>query len=302
MNNGIIAVDKPAGISSARVVSRIKKCLNVKKVGHTGTLDPFATGLMLCGINKGTRLSRFLLNGPKRYRATLCLGIETDTLDCTGRVETRAELSLLSKIAEQEVKDVVSSFVGPQLQHPPIYSALKHNGQPLYKLARQGIPVQKPPRKIEIFSISIISIEMPHVTIDVFSSAGTYIRSLAQDIGTALGCGAHLSELQRTSSCGFSLESAIPLSEFESMDPDAARARILPMAEVLSFIPRFEVDWEIKKKIGFGQEIGLEKRIPPPVDPDTFLVRIVDPDKDLIAVVEYDPAIDRYNYCCVFID
>jgi tRNA pseudouridine55 synthase len=302
MNHGIVAIDKPEGISSAKVVARVKRHLNVKKVGHTGTLDPFATGLMLCGINKGTRISRFLLGGPKQYRATLCLGIDTDTLDCTGQVENRADPSVLAQITEQQVEAAVNSFLGRQLQHPPIYSALKHNGQPLYKLARQGKAVQKPPREIEIFSIDLLNIEMPHVTINVHSSAGTYIRSLAQDIGTKLGCGAHLTALRRTHSCGFSVDRAVPLSSFESMDLDGAKQRIVPMAEVLSFMPGFEADRELVKKIGFGQDLFLEKRLDPPADPDKPFVKILDPDGGLAAVVEYDSDADKYNYCCVFVD
>jgi tRNA pseudouridine55 synthase len=302
MNHGIVAIDKPEGISSAKVVARVKRHLNVKKVGHTGTLDPFATGLMLCGINKGTRISRFLLGGPKQYRGTLCLGIETDTLDCTGQVENRADPSVLAQITEQQVEAAVNSFIGRQLQHPPIYSALKHNGQPLYKLARQGKAVQKPPREIEIFSIDLVSIEMPHVTIDVHSSAGTYIRSLAQDIGAKLGCGAHLTALRRTHSCGFSVDRAVPLSSFESMDLDGAKQRIVPMAEVLSFMPGFEADRALVKKIGFGQDLFLEKRLDPPADPDKPFVKILDPDGGLAAVVEYDSDADKYNYCCVFVD
>ncbi len=302
MNHGIVAIDKPEGISSAKVVARVKRHLNVKKVGHTGTLDPFATGLMLCGINKGTRISRFLLGGPKQYRATLCLGIETDTLDCTGQVENTADPSVLAQITEQQVEAAVNSFIGRQLQHPPIYSALKHNGQPLYKLARQGKAVQKPPREIEIFSISMVNIEMPHVTIDVHSSAGTYIRSLAQDIGAKLGCGAHLTALRRTHSCGFSVDRAVPLASFESMDLDGAKQRVVPMAEVLSFMPGFEADRELVKKIGFGQDLFLENRLEPPADPDKPFVKIIDPDGGLAAVVEYDFDADKYNYCCVFVD
>ncbi len=302
MNHGIVAVDKPEGISSAKVVARVKRHLNVKKVGHTGTLDPFATGLMLCGINKGTRISRFLLGGPKQYRATLCLGVTTDTLDCTGQVENRADPSVLAQITEQQVQETVNAFVGPQLQHPPIYSALKHNGQPLYKLARQGKAVQKPPREIEIYSIAMVKVEMPHVTIDVHSSAGTYIRSLAQDIGAKLGCGAHLTALRRTHSCGFSVDRAVPLSAFESMDLDGAIQRIVPMAEVLSFMSGFEADGELLRRIGFGQDLSLEKKIAPPADPGKPFVKIVNPDGGLAAVVEYDPDVDKYNYCCVFVD
>lgn len=300
MNSGILAVDKPEGISSARLVSRVKRCLNVKKVGHTGTLDPFATGLMLCGINRGTRISRFLLGGPKRYTATLCLGVETDTLDCTGVKKQPADPSVVAAITPDQLIRVVNTFVGVQMQQPPVYSALKHEGQPLYRLARQGRPVQKPLRQIEIFSASVEAIDLPHVTIKVHSSTGTYIRSLARDIGSALGCGAHLVALRRTESCGFSVDNAVSLADFEAMDKDVAMSRIVPMNEVLSFMPFFAADRQMVKRIGFGQDIGLERMIAPPVDPLSPFVRIVDSNDALAAVVEYDPALDKYNYCCVF--
>ncbi|MDY0220032.1 MAG: tRNA pseudouridine(55) synthase TruB [Desulfobacterium sp.] len=301
MNSGILAVDKPGGISSARLVARIKECLKVKKVGHTGTLDPFATGVMLCGINKGTRISRFLLGGPKKYTATLCLGVETDTLDRTGVVEKTADPSQVSAITRDELVKVVDSFAGVQMQHPPIFSALKHQGQPLYRLARQGRPVQKPMRRIEIFSIAITGVDLPHLTLDVHCSTGTYIRSLAQDIGSALGCGAHLAELRRTDSCGFDQETLVSLASFEAMDHDEARSKIIPMNEVLWFMPAFEADPDMVKKIGFGQSLGLENKISPPMDGQEPFVRIVAPDGSLAAVVEYDPALDQYNYCCVFV-
>lgn len=303
-NSGILALDKPAGISSARLVSRVKRCLKAKKVGHTGTLDPFATGVMLCGINRGTRISRFLLGGPKKYTATLCLGVETDTLDRTGVVEKTAESSLLSDITWDQLVKVVDSFAGVQMQHPPIFSALKHEGQPLYRLARQGNPVQKPMRRIEIFSIAITGVDLPHVVLDVHCSTGTYIRSLAQDIGSALGCGAHLAELRRTDSCGFAEDSLVSLDSFEAMDDEEALSRIIPMNEVLWFMPSFEADADMVKKIGFGQDLALQNKISPQVEPamdgQERFVRIVAPDGSLAAVVEYDQALDRYNYCCVF--
>ncbi|MDY0374400.1 MAG: tRNA pseudouridine(55) synthase TruB [Desulfobacterium sp.] len=301
MNSGILAVDKPGGISSARLVARIKQCLKAKKVGHTGTLDPFATGVMLCGINQGTRISRFLLGGPKKYTATLCLGVETDTLDRTGIVEKTADPSHISAITRDELVKVVDSFAGVQMQHPPIFSALKHEGQPLYRLARQGKPVQKPMRRIEIFSIAITGFDLPYLTLDVHCSTGTYVRSLAQDIGSALGCGAHLAELRRTDSCGFSQENLISLTSLEAMDHDEARSKIIPMNDALWFMPAFEADPGMVKKIGFGQGLGLENKISPPGDGQEPFVRIVAPDGSLAAVVEYDPPLERYNYCCVFV-
>ena len=198
VRHGFIAIDKPEGISSAKVVHKIKKKWNIKKIGHTGTLDPFATGLLLCGINKGTKISRFFLGGTKKYTAVIYLGIETDTLDLTGKIVKKTSKIQIENIPHNKIIDTLNNFIGHQLQKPPIYSALKHKGQPLYRLARQGKAITKPSRNIEIFSIDLIKINMPFIKIHVHCSSGTYIRSLAKDIGEKLGCGGHLFSLRRT--------------------------------------------------------------------------------------------------------
>ncbi len=305
MPDGIVAVNKPAGISSARVVARLKKRQGVNKVGHTGTLDPFATGVLLCGINKGTRLSRFLLGGEKSYRAGVYLGVETDTLDSEGKITASMEGAGLDGITEDRVVAVVARFKGPQKQVPPIYSALKHQGVPLYRLARQGRPVEKPPRDIEIYDIDVTDMALPLVTMDVRCSSGTYIRSLARDIGARLGCGAHLATLCRTSCCGISLDKTLPLSCFEEMDDSRFNQQILPMARAVSSLPAISADDLMLKKIRFGQPLG--DTLPGPffwsqdLDPNRFL-RILDPDGGLAAIVEYDDIGGSYNYCCVFVD
>jgi tRNA pseudouridine55 synthase len=148
MKDGILVVNKPEGISSAGVVGRLKRILGVKKIGHTGTLDPFATGVLLIAIGKATRISRFFLDGSKGYRAQVALGIETDTYDCTGNTTFTADTGALEQITQEDIDRVVAGFAGPQEQVAPAFSALKHQGQPLYKLARQGKMVQKPPRRI----------------------------------------------------------------------------------------------------------------------------------------------------------
>ena len=296
--NGILLIDKPAGISSARVVARVKRTLGVKKAGHAGTLDPFATGLLVCGINKGTKLSRFLLGGEKKYTGVVHLGFETDTLDPTGIVVKNTKQSVLDSLTENMILVAVESFKGIQKQQPPVYSALKHNGQPLYKLARQGKIVIKPPREIEIINIAVKKIDLPFVTIDVHCSAGTYIRSLARDIGEKIGCAGHLSSLVRTYACAFSIGDAVPLTELENMDNEAACEHIIPLAESLSFMPAAVVCDKTIEKIKFGQKIGAGDEILPRAD---YFIRIVNKNGELAAVVEYDKTSDRYNYCCVFI-
>ena len=299
MKNGIIAVNKPEGISSARAVARVKKALGVKKIGHTGTLDPFATGLLLCTINKATRISQFFLDGHKRYLARICLGRETDTYDLTGQTVFAAPDSVMKALTKQDIEQVVQSFKGVQEQVPPIFSALKHEGQPLYKLARQGIKITKPPRQIEIFSIKIRQIKPPCCDLEVFCSSGTYIRSIAFDIGRELGCGAHLSQLCRTQSSEFKLENAIELSELESLDKDAAMQRIIPMSDCLKFMPKIAVDSSIVKKIRFGQKLLVKEM-------DEFLtepgqhIRIIDDNNELLSIVQLNENRQEYNYSCVF--
>ena len=298
MKSGILPIYKPEGISSAGVVARVKKKLGRVKIGHAGTLDPFATGLLLCCINKGTKISRFFLGGSKHYTADLQLGVETDTGDCTGQEVSRTSDDQVRSIDTVLVADAVASFLGPQMQTPPSFSALKHKGQPLYKLARQGIHVEKPPRPIEIYNISVTCMRSPLVSIDVKCSAGTYIRRLAEDIGKKLGCGAHLSALCRTGSSHFSLDEAITLDAFEKLDPEAAFARMIPLSEALAFMPAVIADEKLAQKIRHGQPLTLLKKLKD-ADTSNALARIIDQGGELLAVVEYDGGSESYNYCCV---
>jgi len=209
----ILLIDKPAGISSAKLVAIVKRRLNAKKVGHAGTLDPFATGLMICCINKGTKLAGTFLHGNKTYQATLRLGIETDTQDLTGQVISECECP---EISEERIISAFKSFEGETEQVPPVYSALKHNGVPLYKLARQGTPVEKPARTIHIYQLQIDEISLPEIRFTVSCSGGTYIRTLASDIGKILGCGAHLIALRRIECGGFFIDQAVTLEQLET--------------------------------------------------------------------------------------
>lgn len=300
MKSGILLIDKLKGISSAKVVARVKKVLKAKKVGHTGTLDPFATGLLVCAINKGTRISQFFLNGIKLYRARIALGIETDTYDLTGEPVFKAPESVMSEITKEAVEKVIQSFAGVQDQVAPAYSALKHKGRPLYKLSRQGKKIQKPPRKIEVFDIGIENIRLPYVDINIRCSAGTYIRSLAFDIGRKLSCGAHLSKLCRTGSSLFSLDEAMGIQAFERLKSFEAAQRIIPMARALSFLPELMADKQGVDKIRFGQTLsskdlsGIEKEGDKPY-------RVVDNQDQLLAIVLWDNNRQAYNYSCVFL-
>ncbi|MCK5837732.1 MAG: tRNA pseudouridine(55) synthase TruB [Desulfobacula sp.] len=299
MKNGLLSIHKPEGISSARVVARVKRLLGAKKAGHTGTLDPFATGLLLCGINQGTRISRFFLEGHKRYTARICLGVETDTCDLTGKTTFTALKNSLDTLKTEDIAATIASFVGVQDQIPPFFSALKHEGQPLYKLARQGIKIQKPPRQIEIFNIQILHMELPYIDVDVFCSSGTYIRTLGFDIGRKLGCGAHLSRLCRTQSSAFTLENAIDLEALERLDKTGAEQRIVPLADCLDFMPKISVDESMAKKIQYGQKLTLDEIGPPPASPDQS-IRLIDENYQLLAIIQFAENRREFNYSCVF--
>ncbi|MFO7885609.1 MAG: tRNA pseudouridine(55) synthase TruB [Desulfobacteraceae bacterium] len=301
MKNGMLLVNKPEGLSSARVVDQIKKIFQAKKAGHTGTLDPFATGLLPVALGQATRLSRFFLGGTKQYRAVVTLGIETDTLDKTGRITFQADPDLVSSIQPEQVRQVTAKFAGVQQQVAPSFSALKHQGQPLYKLARQGKMIKKPPRTIEIYSISVRRMDLPLFEIDVQCSGGTYIRSLAHDMGQLLRCGAHLSGLCRTGVSQFTLDRAVDLDILHTCGLQTATTHILPMSDCLPFMPLVQADPVLEEKIRYGRKL-LHQDIASGTDtePADGFFRITGSDGRLIAVVQADNNGSEYNYCCVF--
>ena len=209
MISGFLLVNKDSGITSSRVVQIIKKQFNLDRVGHLGTLDPMATGLLIIAINRATKFASLLLQSEKSYRAEVTLGIQTNTDDAEGEVISCKDVN----INDFQAKKALLSFLGESDQFPPNYSALKHKGKPLYKYARDGIKIEKAARKIFIKNINNISIEMPKVSFDINCSKGTYIRSIARDFGLKLGCGANLSKLVRTSQEKFLLSDSFSLDE-----------------------------------------------------------------------------------------
>ena len=214
MINGFLLVNKDPGITSSRVVQIVKKKFQLKKVGHLGTLDPMATGLLIIAINRATKFASLLLQSEKSYRAEVTLGIQTDTDDAEGEAISSKKVD----ITELEIKETLLTFLGASYQLPPDYSALKHKGKPMYKYARDGIKVEKAERKILIKNIQNILIEIPKVSFDISCSKGTYIRSIARDLGAKLGCGAHLSGLIRTSQEKFMLSDACSLDDINLED------------------------------------------------------------------------------------
>lgn len=212
--NGVIIIDKPKGKTSHDIVGILRKKFGTRRVGHTGTLDPLATGVLPVCIGNATRAADMLIESDKKYRATFLLGKRSDTLDIEGQITEENEVS----VSEEDVRRVVSEFIGEQDQIPPMYSAIKKDGKKLYDLAREGIEIEREPRRINIYSIDICDIALPTVTIDVHCSKGTYIRSLCDDIGTKLGCGAVMTELRRTYTAGFAIEDAYTIDELYKLE------------------------------------------------------------------------------------
>jgi tRNA pseudouridine55 synthase len=297
--NGILVIDKPPGLSSARVVSIVKRLLQVKKAGHAGTLDPFATGVLIVCINQATRLARFWLNSAKTYQAELCLGIETDTQDPTGTV---ISTSAAVDVPEDTLQAVMKSFVGTMNQVPPVYSALKHLGVPLYKLARKGEPFQKPDRQIQIYRLEIQEIALPLIRFEVSCSAGTYVRTICADIGKILGCGGHLMNLRRTASSGYAIADAISLSELEELVRSGNVDRYLTgMAEALPDMVSLQADKALTDKIKYGMMITVADVPPSCLLPGENLVKIIDGNKRLLSILNYDPVQQGFTYCCSFV-
>lgn len=234
MLDGFLVIDKPSGMTSHDVVSILRRTFHQKKIGHTGTLDPFATGVLPIALGEGTKAIPFLDESFKEYRAVMRLGVMTDTQDLTGEAVSEREWS---HVTPEMVSAIVPSFTGSILQVPPMFSALKRNGVPLYKLARKGETVAREPRRIEIQSLLIDRIDLPYVAFTVRCTRGTYVRTLACDMGEALGTGAHLTELRRIASGPFTLASAKTLEEVASAaDPVAATSLVNPR-EALSHLP-----------------------------------------------------------------
>ena len=223
LESGIFTIDKPAGPSSFRMVQLVRRALQIKKTGHAGTLDPFATGLLIiCSGRPATRLISRLMDGEKVYEATMRLGVETSTQDPEGEIV--AERPVVD-ITPARVEACLAGFLGEQLQMPPIYSALKHKGKPLYHYARKGIEVERQPRLIKISALECLDLGPDRITIRVACGKGTYVRTLAADIGDKLGCGAHLTALRRLGSGFFSVAGAVAGAEL--LEPVRAREALL---------------------------------------------------------------------------
>jgi len=300
---GVVIVDKPPGMTSAGVVARLKKISGARKVGHTGTLDPFATGVLICCLNRATRLARFFLHGEKAYRGEMVLGVETDTQDVTGEVIARCEDVQASP---GQIKAAFGRFKGAFEQKPPVFSALKHQGVPLYKLARNGKPHEKPPRRVVISSMDVLGIDFPRVRFAVACSAGTYIRSLCADIGRELGCGAYLEKLVRTESCGFSISQAKGLEELEKLALSGNLSdNVIRMADALPGMPAITADRKTVEDIRHGRSL-TKQRLAVAIDGSeasraSNFIKVIDAEGSLLAVLQNEEGQENFRYSCVLI-
>jgi tRNA pseudouridine55 synthase len=235
----LLNLNKPAGLTSHDVVARVRRLTRLSRVGHAGTLDPSATGVLLVGLGKGTKLTPFLHEYPKTYRATLTLGSRTDTYDATGRV---IEVKPVDRLRSAEVQAALAGFEGSIAQIPPMYSALKWQGQRLYRLARQGIEVERQARRVHIFRLSLVGLAAATLTLEVECSGGTYVRVLADDIGRRLGCGAHLSDLTRTAVGPHAIAQALTLEALaEAVQDGTWQTQMMALAQGLGGFPAITV-------------------------------------------------------------
>lgn len=278
--NGVIVIDKPAGITSAEVVRRVKRLVKPARVGHLGTLDPFATGVLPVLIGEATKLATFMEGGDKRYSGLIKLGVETDTLDRDGSVVRTAPLPAVDREALAAVED---KFTGSITQVPPVFSAIKRDGVPLYRLARKGAEVEPPePRMVEIKSLRLDASASDTLRFELVCSSGTYVRSLARDIGVAMDSAAHLIELRRLWSGGFSIDDAAPLDEVLNAIArgDLDSVRVIPPAEVMPQMPHAIVASDLERRLRNGDSGALDLIAPPGAE----LFKVLNGEGGLIAI------------------
>lgn len=255
--NGLIIFDKEKGITSHDLVYKVRKKTGIKKVGHAGTLDPMATGVLIIAIGKATKVNEYLLLKDKKYIAKIKLGILTDTFDITGNILEKENVSVLKK----DIEEVLKRFTGKMSQTPPIYSALKVNGKKLYEYAREGKEVKIKNRNIKIFENKLIDFNgKDEFSIEIEVSKGTYIRSVAYDIGKAVGTYGTITELRRIKSGNFGIENSIKISDFENMSLDELKSNLIPMELALENLKRIEIPKSFKQNFLNGQFYELQDK------------------------------------------
>ena len=256
--HGVFLLDKPQGMSSNDIMQKVKRIFQANKAGHTGALDPLATGMLPICLGEATKFSQFLLDADKRYLVTAKLGERTDTSDAEGQIIETREV----KVKTSEILTALEQFRGDILQVPTMFSALKHNGKPLYEYARQGITVEREARPITIFELNFIEYNAPYLTLEVHCSKGTYIRTLVDDLGEVLGCGAHVTMLRRTAVADYPTEKMLDWHALQSLaeqqDLALLDALLLPMDTTVAKLPALTLNESQTQGIGFGQRIKFD--------------------------------------------
>lgn len=256
--HGVFLLDKPQGVSSNDIMQKVKRLFKANKAGHTGALDPLATGMLPICLGEATKFSQFLLDSDKRYVVTAKLGERTDTSDAEGQMVQSREVN----VAEADILAALPAFRGEILQVPTMFSALKHNGKPLYEYARAGITVEREARPITIFEIKFIDYQAPYLTLEVHCSKGTYIRTLVDDLGEALGCGAHVTMLRRLAVADYPIEEMMPIEDLallvDSFPSSELDRLLLPMDTAVASLPQLNLTAEQTKAVGFGQRVKFE--------------------------------------------
>jgi tRNA pseudouridine55 synthase len=274
LSEGVFNLDKPSGLTSHDVVKRIRRLTGIRRVGHAGTLDPLATGVLLVCLGRATRLVEYLVGRTKVYVATMRLGQTTDTYDAEGVILSERPVA---GITRDKVEGSLAHFRGKIRQRPPMYSAVKQHGQPLYKLARQGVEVERTPREVTIHELTLLDWDPPLCDLRIACSSGTYIRSLAHDLGNSLGCGAHVTALRRTAIGDFEVETAVPLEELTA---DNWRLHLQPSDRAVAHLPRLDLSETEAERLQKGQRIHRLAD-----HPQQSPARIYDPARQFIGII-----------------
>jgi tRNA pseudouridine55 synthase len=289
--SGVLVVDKPIGLTSHDVVQIIRRGTGIRRAGHTGTLDPRASGVLVILIGPAVRLSEYVSASDKRYQATIRLGSSTDTYDSEGNI---TDSSPITDISEDQFSEVLLKFIGKIEQVPPPYSAVKVKGRKAYEMARAGEEVDLEPRIIQVYSLDVLEWAPPEVVIDVYCSSGTYVRSLANDLGKTLGTGAHLVGLRRTKSGRFTLRDAVPMRRLkEAFDAGDWYKFLIPAADALGDWPMVELDADQVELIRHGHRIPSETG-------SQGWARGVSQQGDLVALLEHDDEMNEWQPKKVF--
>ncbi|QBQ64686.1 tRNA pseudouridine(55) synthase TruB [Actinobacillus indolicus] len=256
--HGVFLLDKSQGVSSNDIMQKVKRLFNANKAGHTGALDPLATGMLPICLGEATKFSQFLLDSDKRYRVIAKLGERTDTSDADGQVVQTRDVN----VDESHILTALDAFRGDILQVPTMFSALKHNGKPLYEYARAGITVEREARPITIFELLFVEYQAPYLTLEVHCSKGTYIRTLVDDLGEALGCGAHVTMLRRLAVADYPVEQMMTLEDLQNLAEnqplEALDKLLLPMDSAVSRLAKLNLTEAQTKAVGFGQRVKFE--------------------------------------------